>query len=145
MWKIYSMVDFVLKFRTLATESQWNKPALKAAFRRGLNNDILTEQACQDDEAMLDSLIDLSIRIDNLLWDWNSMQHQPLVRKQTTAELMQLGNARLSPQEHARRRNTSQCFYCRVVNHHIAQCTERSQHHNTPSHTKSLWVNSFIL
>lgn len=65
------VVEFALEFRMLAVESRWNKPALKAAFRRGLNHNILTELACRDDEATLDLLIDMAI--DNLLLDRHQM------------------------------------------------------------------------
>lgn len=61
-----SVVEYALKFRTLSPESEWNKPALKAVFRHGLNSNILTELACWDDKATLDSLIDMSIKIDHL-------------------------------------------------------------------------------
>lgn len=63
------MVVFTLEFCTLAAESGWKESALKAAFRHRLNHDILTELACQDDEATLDPLIDMAIRVDNLLHD----------------------------------------------------------------------------
>lgn len=66
------MVEFVLEFQTLAAEIGWNEPALKATFHRGLNGEILVELACRDDEATLDSLIDMAIRTDNLLRDRRS-------------------------------------------------------------------------
>lgn len=50
-----SVVEFTLKFCTLAAESEWNVPALKADFRHGLNHEILLELTCHDDEATLDS------------------------------------------------------------------------------------------
>lgn len=42
-------------FCMLAAGSSWNEPALKATFRHGLNNKILTETASCD--MSLDSLI----------------------------------------------------------------------------------------
>lgn len=63
------MVEYALRFNTLAAESQWNEPALKAVFRRALNSKILKEQACWAEEAKLDSWIDMSIKIVNILWD----------------------------------------------------------------------------
>lgn len=58
-------------FRTMATSSGWNKPALKLAFRHGMNDDILTEMACRDDQATIDLLIDLAIHLDNPLCKQN--------------------------------------------------------------------------
>lgn len=60
---------YALKFCTLAAENGWNEPALKAVFRQGLNENIRTEMVCRDDEASLDSMIDLTIHLDNLLQD----------------------------------------------------------------------------
>lgn len=60
------MADYALEFCTLAAESGWNEPALKA-YWQVLNPEILTNLACRDDEATLNSLIDLSIHLDNLL------------------------------------------------------------------------------
>lgn len=58
-----------LEFCILTAESGWNKPALKATFHRGLNVHVLVELVSQDDEAALDSLIDMAIWLDNLLQD----------------------------------------------------------------------------
>lgn len=66
--------EYALEFLTLAAESEWNEPALKAVFRRGLNESVREEMACRDDEATLDSLIDLAICLDNLLCDRNYYQ-----------------------------------------------------------------------
>lgn len=81
-----SVVDYALRFHMLAAESQWNEPTLKAIFWRGLNNNILTELACRDDEATLDSLINMSIWIDTLLWDCKATQRQSLVNEQHSAQ-----------------------------------------------------------
>lgn len=61
------VVEFGLDFCTLAVESVWNEPAFIAVFRCGLNDDVLTELACQDDEATLDLFIDMVIGVDNVL------------------------------------------------------------------------------
>lgn len=50
-------------------ESGWNEQALKAVFRHGLTDYILTKLTFHDDEALLDLLIDLAIQLDNLLHD----------------------------------------------------------------------------
>lgn len=63
-WRV---VELALDFCMRAAESGWNKLALIAAFRHGLNEDMLTELASWDDEATLDLLTDLATHIDNLL------------------------------------------------------------------------------
>lgn len=67
--KIFGLMaaKYALEFRTLAEESGWNEPVLKADFCQEFNADILTKLACQDHEATLDSIIDLVVHLDNLL------------------------------------------------------------------------------
>lgn len=91
------MVEYALKFCTLAAERQWNEPALKAAFQRDLNHNILTELACLDEEAMLDKLIDMSIQIDNLLQDQKVSLNRLPTPQLSAPEPMQLSNMCLSP------------------------------------------------
>lgn len=62
-----SAVEFALTFHTLAGGSGWNEPVLKAAYHQDLNQDILMELAYRDDQASLNSLVDLSIHFDHLL------------------------------------------------------------------------------
>lgn len=57
----------------LAAGSGWNEPTLKAAFRQGLNSEVLNELACCNEQLTLDFLIDLAIRLDHLL------QNRPLI------------------------------------------------------------------
>lgn len=73
-----SMVEFTLCFHTLAVESEWNELSLKAAFRRGLT--AISLLACWYDEATLDSLIDMSIKIDSLLPDISTLNIGSLPR-----------------------------------------------------------------
>lgn len=40
-----TVVDFAIKFRTLAAQLGWNEPALIAVFREGLNTDLKVEMA----------------------------------------------------------------------------------------------------
>lgn len=72
-WLLIIRQDFreLAKFlvNTMTAESNWNEPALKVAVCQGLNNNIVIELECQDDEASLDSLIYLVIHLDNLLID----------------------------------------------------------------------------
>lgn len=62
-----SAMELTLTFCTLAAGSTWNKTELKAAYLQGLNQDILTELACCDDQVSLDLLNDLSIHLGYLL------------------------------------------------------------------------------
>lgn len=94
------VMGFASEFCMLAVESSWNKPALKEVFCRGLNHDILTQLACRDDEATLGSLIDMVIRIDNLLVICVKHSQQTFSRSansvNTLSKPMQLGHAHLS-------------------------------------------------
>lgn len=65
---ILAIQQWSRKATTYALEF-WNKSALKAVFWMGLNEDMRTEMSCRDNEASLDSLIDLAIRLDNHLHD----------------------------------------------------------------------------
>lgn len=61
------VAEYALEFRMLAVGNGWNELVLKAAFHWGLNEAVLTEMACRDKRLSLDSFIDLTIRLDNLL------------------------------------------------------------------------------
>uniref|UniRef100_A0A674DJ42 Retrotransposon gag domain-containing protein n=1 Tax=Salmo trutta TaxID=8032 RepID=A0A674DJ42_SALTR len=62
-----SAQDFALEFRTLAAGSGWNERALIDHYRCSLREDVRRELACRDNTSTLDQLVDLSIRLDNLL------------------------------------------------------------------------------
>uniref|UniRef100_A0A8K9WXI5 Gypsy retrotransposon integrase-like protein 1 n=1 Tax=Oncorhynchus mykiss TaxID=8022 RepID=A0A8K9WXI5_ONCMY len=62
-----SAQDFALEFRTLAAGAGWNDRALVDHFRCSLREDVRRELACRDTTCTLDELIDLAIRLDNLL------------------------------------------------------------------------------
>lgn len=76
-----------------AEEIGWDKSTLKAVFRRGLNPN--TELACRDDEATLDSLMDLAIHLDNLLLDHQPRTHLTNRLRSSLPEPMQLGKTPL--------------------------------------------------
>ena len=61
------MQDFALEFRTLAAGAGWNDRALMDHYRCSLREDVRRELACRDTTLSLDELIDMSIRLDNLL------------------------------------------------------------------------------
>lgn len=62
-----SSQDFALDFRTLAASAGWNDRALIDHYRCSLHEDVHRELACRDTTLTLDQLVDLSIRLDNLL------------------------------------------------------------------------------
>uniref|UniRef100_A0A8K9UBG3 ribonuclease H n=1 Tax=Oncorhynchus mykiss TaxID=8022 RepID=A0A8K9UBG3_ONCMY len=62
-----SAQDFSLVVRTLAAGAGWNDRALIDHYRCSLREDVRRELACRDTTLTLDELIDMSIRLDNLL------------------------------------------------------------------------------
>lgn len=71
-----------LKFRTLAADSGWNEADLKVLYRQDLNPDVIVELTCRDDAAFLDSLTDLSIKLDKLLQD-HHLHLRPSIQEPT--------------------------------------------------------------
>uniref|UniRef100_A0A3B5PP23 Retrotransposon gag domain-containing protein n=1 Tax=Xiphophorus maculatus TaxID=8083 RepID=A0A3B5PP23_XIPMA len=136
-----SVADFAVEFRTLGTEAGWNEPALKGAFQQALNDRLKDELACRDEPDSLDELINLAIRIDNRLRtrsrSSNSQSSQfsfgrgssssdsssPPIQNQP--EPMQLGRARLTPEERQRRLASGCCLYCGSPQHFISACPIR--------------------
>lgn len=72
------MAEYALEFHTQVAGSGGNEPALKAMFHQDLDLLILTELACHDEQHILDSLIDLAFKLDNLLPNRPSLQHAPV-------------------------------------------------------------------
>uniref|UniRef100_A0A8C7F393 CCHC-type domain-containing protein n=1 Tax=Oncorhynchus kisutch TaxID=8019 RepID=A0A8C7F393_ONCKI len=62
-----SAQDFALEFRTLAAGAGWNDRTLIDHFRCSLREDVRRELACRDTTLTLNELIDMAIRLDNLL------------------------------------------------------------------------------
>lgn len=54
-------------FRTLAVGAGWNNRAMIDHYRCSLREDVRQELACRDTTLTFDQLVDLSIRLDNLL------------------------------------------------------------------------------
>lgn len=127
----------MLEFRTIETESSWNEFTLKAVFRKGLNENICTKMACLDDEASLDSLIDLAIQLDNLLRDRGLVLLPCLSQPELPPppEVMQLGRLCVSPEVKERRCHERQCYYCGESGHRIVLCPERDDCRRWPSTT----------
>uniref|UniRef100_A0A8C9XZN5 Retrotransposon gag domain-containing protein n=1 Tax=Sander lucioperca TaxID=283035 RepID=A0A8C9XZN5_SANLU len=136
-----SVADFVIEFRTLAVESEWNEISLQAAFYQGLSDQLKDELISYPEPIDLDSLIALSIRVGNRIRErrrekrWGSSnQSRSLLPSKTgnkperavhsspheikdeflpsDPEPMQVGRHGLTTEERQRRRETNSCLYC---------------------------------
>lgn len=58
-----SAVDYSIKFRILVTDSDWNKLALLACFRKDFSSDIQLELECKDTGMTLSLCISLVIKL----------------------------------------------------------------------------------
>lgn len=86
--------------------SGWNELALKVTFQRGLNEMVLTEMACHDESLTLDSLIDLAIRLDNLLHKHPAPRlPAPSIANEVAEEPMQLSRTHMNVEEWERRKH----------------------------------------
>ncbi|KAI2655938.1 Transposon Tf2-9 polyprotein [Labeo rohita] len=121
----HTAADYAIEFRTLAAQSGWNDVALKAIFYNSLNVDLQTELACRRENSLFSELINLTIKIDNLMRQTprqrtNKINHRnpPIcgpAMEQTSAEPMQLNASRLTEEERTRRRRNHLCFYCAMI------------------------------
>ena len=59
-----------MAFRIFAEGSGWNESALSTTYRRRLNSTLQSELACRDENLGLEQLIQLSIRLDNIIRAW---------------------------------------------------------------------------
>lgn len=59
-----SVLDYLIEFHTLATESGWNNPALVDAFVSGLSQQIKDQLVSLDLPDELDSLVAITNKID---------------------------------------------------------------------------------
>ncbi|KAK3568985.1 hypothetical protein QTP86_021608 [Hemibagrus guttatus] len=73
-----SAADYSIKFRTLGAQSGWNKAALWAVFRGGLNPVLQTELACREEASSLMQFVSTAIRLDNLLRQHQAGAHPPV-------------------------------------------------------------------
>ncbi|KAG7490938.1 hypothetical protein JOB18_045260, partial [Solea senegalensis] len=63
--------DFAIQFLTLVVDLGWNEPVLIDAFMHDINSRLLDRQIPLDIHDDLDSLIDLVMRLDNHLREYN--------------------------------------------------------------------------
>lgn len=115
-----SVAEHAIDFRVTAQESGWDKVALKGAFVNSLSDQIKDQLVLRDEPESLDELINVSIRIDDRLrerrteknsisqWQRSSgsrpsfsytSNQVPHSKTDTDPEPMQIGQARLSPEE----------------------------------------------
>ncbi|KAF7640741.1 hypothetical protein LDENG_00018150 [Lucifuga dentata] len=137
-----SVAEYSIDFRVLAAESGWNEEALQGAYLQGLSEQIKDELAARDETDSLDSLISLSIRLDNRLRERPSRSStsstngsnwiapalppaSPDPPGSLQEEPMQLGWARLTPAERLRRMKAGECLYCGQHGHVLATCPVR--------------------
>lgn len=121
-------MEYALKFHMLAARSGWNKPALKATFHQGLNAEVLTKLACQDDEASLGIFTDLAICLNHQLQNRNKhLLPSCLVSQPKTPETMQIDCICLSLAKWERWRQEWRCFYCGAHSHSIISCPTWAQ------------------
>ena len=147
------VADYAIEFRTLAADSGWNSASLFDAFLHGLSASIKDVLIPLDLPSDLDSLIALAIRTDNRLVERERDRSRPAAippgqRGQTTPflgvppqrfgaaappsaveEPMQLGRARLSPEERQRRLREGRCIYCGEPGHFLVSCPVKDRAH----------------
>ncbi len=133
--------EFALAFRTLAAQTGWPDDPLKLHFRRGLSSELQTELACRDEGKTLDQLIDLAIRIDNMIRSRRpsrgSTYHSPSPPVVPEQEAMQVGHARISHEERDRRYRQNLCLYCGQAGHVKVSCPTRPKQHASSAVSQS--------
>ncbi|KAF7646963.1 hypothetical protein LDENG_00179570 [Lucifuga dentata] len=149
-----SVAEYSIDFRVLAAKSGWNEEALQGAYLQGLSKQIKDELAARNEKDSLDSLISLSIRLDNQLQErcreragrpvlspasrlsisstngsnWIAPALPPASPDSPGSpqeELMQLDQSRLSPAERLRRMKAGECLYCGQHGHVLTTCPVR--------------------
>lgn len=143
-----SVADYSIEFWTLAADVKWTDEALRAVFFKGLNEQLKDELTSRDEPSDLESLVSLANRIDNRLRSRRRERRSTIPHPAPRAtpppppspaplsalppglpspleEPMQLGRARLTPEERHRRRLAGECLYCGEKGHFLATCPIR--------------------
>ncbi|KAL0200303.1 hypothetical protein M9458_003490, partial [Cirrhinus mrigala] len=125
-----SAAEFSLTFRTLAAQTGWPDEPLKLHFRRGLNHELQAELACRDEERSLDGLINLTIRIDNLMRSRKPNRERSTQLNVSSPtpdhEPMEVAHTRLTAEERGRRQQLNLGLYCGQAGHMKASCPVKS-------------------
>lgn len=144
-----SVADYSVDFWTLAAEAEWNEAALKAVFTRGLSHHLKDELAAHEVPSDLPAFVALTISIDNRLrerqWEKTTLVSRaatpakptPLLPARAATqsdqsqirpaedEPMNLGRAKLSPEERLCRIRAGECLYCGQPGHYVINCPVR--------------------
>lgn len=135
----WSVMDYSVKFWTLAAVARWNKEALRGVFVQGLNESIKEELVAREDPSSLNDLVSLAFQLDHHLRDCHrERQAVPGVRESTSSPSvsfhptsssvktmeapMQLRRAPLSPAEWNGQFSSGSCLYCGGGDHFISLC-----------------------
>ncbi|KAI2647858.1 Transposon Tf2-9 polyprotein [Labeo rohita] len=129
--------EYAIEFRTLAAQSGWNDVSLKAIFYNSLHIDLQTELACRRENSSFSELINLAIKIDNLMRQSPKQRSSKSNRhmsstcdpatEQTPSETMQLNASRLTEEERIRCRLNHLCFFCGGPGHRSNGCSLKSK------------------
>ena len=144
-----TVADYSIDFRTLASRSLWNMPALVDAFLNSLSNYLKDELVSHDQPRTLDDAIALTVRIDQRIQArrrerGGSTQSSVRTRGESTSQPppsatfqnlsdqpvpMEIGRAALTPEERRRRLSFNLCLYCGGEGHHIITCPVKARAH----------------
>ncbi|KAL0157331.1 hypothetical protein M9458_048577, partial [Cirrhinus mrigala] len=126
-----SVSDYTLRFRTVATLSGWNEPALCSAYRQGLNIGIRQQLVIFDDAIGLEALMQKTVQIAQRLSACVPESHGQLAASPNpdkilpTPEPMQTDSYHLSATERIRRVSQGLCLYCGENGHALNSCPVR--------------------
>lgn len=133
-----TVLDYIIRFRTLAASSGWNDQALISAYRHGLGSVLQLQLAVAEDSLRLEGLMNFALRVaarrrahDLSTQSTARPRRVPLQgfteEPQASTEEMQVDYTRLSQEERRRRIARGLCLYCGQSGHHIDRCPTRPQ------------------
>ena len=129
---------YAADFRSLAVDLDWNDASLMDQYRHGLNDSVKDMLIHYPIPASLDSLIALSVQLDNRIYERRSEKYQgwdhktdvkstPVEPKSNAMEIDAIRRGPLSDQEKKRRREMNLCLYCGSDQHLRAACPVASK------------------
>uniref|UniRef100_A0A3B3X3A9 CCHC-type domain-containing protein n=1 Tax=Poecilia mexicana TaxID=48701 RepID=A0A3B3X3A9_9TELE len=136
-----SPAEFSVEFCTVAADTKWNDEALKGVYYQALNEALQDCMSVNDDAKDLNSLITMSIRLDNRLCEQHRERPStppvfPPAQSHAPAppddEPMQIGRTHLTATERQRRLQTGDCLYCGKPGHRISSCPRSCPATNSP-------------
>ncbi|KAJ8012753.1 hypothetical protein DPEC_G00046150 [Dallia pectoralis] len=117
-----SVQDFALEFRTLAAGAGWGERAYIDAFRCSLRPDVRKELACRDATLSFDQLVDMAIKLDNLLAARGRTGPAPLALPGPAAAPVPMEVGGAAHRETARQK---ECTFCGRGGHSASHCYQR--------------------